>query len=195
MEAPEVRVVRLEKPLDAATAEYLCSFAPPEKQARWRRMKPGLHTDTMLLGAALTALLLRMEFGIALEEQVFSYGSYGKPSLIHFPSVWLSISHSGPYAACGIFDRPVGVDIQVIGSYRAAVAHRVCTAAELAKIETSPNPAAAFTMFWTRKEAYGKMLGVGLGKGFPQGTKNTRTFALADAFLSVCTGTENEVMK
>ena len=37
----------------------------------------------------------------------------GKPYLPDYPQICVSISHSGPYVACALGEKPVGVDVEV----------------------------------------------------------------------------------
>jgi len=143
----------------------------------------------MLLGAALARYMIWETFQIPLSQQHIAYGPYGKPYLRDYPDVHFNISHSGQYVACAVADRSVGMDVQVIGTYRPDVAVRVCSEEELAGIGASDDPAAEFIELWTRKEAYLKMLGCGITGGIrelPTGSEmQIKTLLLPGAALSV----------
>ena len=79
----------------------------------------------------------------------------------------VSLSHSGRWVVAALGWRPVGVDVEQLTNERQAdgVLRRVCSPQELALLQhLSPSErGAAFLRVWTRKEAYGKARGVGMG--------------------------------
>lgn len=65
------------------------------------------------LRSLLAGLLLKeglSEFGA--DDSSFGYEESGKPVLKKYPELFLSITHSGEYAAVLISDTPAGIDIQ-----------------------------------------------------------------------------------
>lgn len=186
---PVVCLVKSKKPIDDATFRFLLQFAPPEKQERILRQRVKQNADNMLLGAALMRHMIWETFHLPLSQQYITYGPCGKPYLRDYPNAHFNISRSGQYVACAVADRHVGIDVQVVGTYRPDVAARVCSEEELAGIGASDNPAFEFTKLWTQKEAYLKMLGCGITGGIRElpvgdGTQ-FQTFLLPDAVLSV----------
>ncbi len=159
---PVICLIKNKRPIDDAAFRFLLQFAPPEKQERILRQRVKQNADNMLVGAALVRHMIWEAFRIPLSQQHIVYGSYGKPYLRDYPNAHFNISHSGRYVVCAVADRPVGIDVQVIGTYRHDVAVRVCSEEQLVKIEASNDPAAEFTKLWTQKEAYLKMLGRGI---------------------------------
>lgn len=127
-------------------------------------------------------LLLRQALADCVPEIVWppriTAGEHGKPDWdvegLHF-----NLSHSGTLAACGISDRPVGVDVQEPCVYREALARRFFSAAEQEALSASEDRDRDFGRIWTRKEAYVKAMGTGLrtplasftvlGEGTPPG--------------------------
>lgn len=186
---PVVCLVKNKGPIGNTDFRFLLPFAPPEKQERILRQRVKQNADNMLVGAALARYMIWKMFQIPVSQQHIAYGSHGKPYLWDFPNVHFNISHSGQYVACAVADRPVGIDVQVIGVYRPEVAARVCSEEELSWIGTSDDPAAEFTKLWTQKEAHLKMLGRGIAgglKGLPTGDETQiKTFLLSGAVLSV----------
>jgi 4'-phosphopantetheinyl transferase len=90
-----------------------------------------------------------------------SGASYGRGPL-HF-----SLSHGGDLVLIGIADVPIGVDVEALPEERAlddlaSVLHPG-EQAELAALPAEQR-VAAFARLWTRKEAYLKGLGTGLGR-------------------------------
>ncbi len=186
---PVVCIVKNEKPIDDAAFRFLLQFAPLEKQERILRQRMKQNADNMLVGAALARHMIWETFHIPISQQQIAYGPYGKPYLRDYPNVHFNISHSGQYVACAVADRPVGIDVQVVETYRPDVVAKVCSEEELARINASDDPAAEFTKLWTRKEAYLKMLGCGIIGGIrelPTGNEaQIKTSLLPNAVLSV----------
>jgi 4'-phosphopantetheinyl transferase len=76
--------------------------------------------------------------------------------------VYVSVSHSGPYAVCAIADVPVGVDVEVVRSADEKFMRRVCSEAEMAYIRVGDDgDCARFWETWTAKEALFKLTGKG----------------------------------
>lgn len=114
-------------------------------------------------------------------------GSHGKPFFEEIPEVKFSISHSGSWWGCLMTDRPVGVDLEdlekrdITYERYLAISNRFFTEDE--RIFVSGNKTSnivrgensgdepdwdvkmRFFHVWTRKEAYVKYLGTGLGEG------------------------------
>lgn len=65
-------------------------------------------------------------------------------------------------AACGIYEKPVGIDVEEVRKFSWKVAKRVCSEEELQKIANSLRPEKEFFIYWTLKESLVKALGVGL---------------------------------
>ncbi len=188
---PVVCLVKNKGPIGNTDFRFLLPFAPPEKQERILRQRVKQNADNMLVGAALARYMIWKMFQVPLSQQHIAYGPYGKPYLSNYPNAHFNISHSGQYVACAVADRPVGIDVQVVGMYRPEVAVRVCSEEELARIGVSDDPAAEFTKLWTRKEAHLKMLGRGIAGGMREMSigdeTKIKTFLLSGAVLSVAT--------
>jgi len=186
---PEICVIKIGAPIDERTFYFLIQFAPPEKKARILRQRIKQNADNMAVGAALAKYIVWKAFHIPTDKQNIAYGTHGKPYLRDYPNVHFNISHSGQYVVCAVADRPVGIDVQVIGAYRPDVAARVCTGKELARLGASDDPAVEFTKLWTQKEANLKMLGYGITGGIrelPTGDETQiKTTILPNAVISV----------
>lgn len=115
--------------------------------------------------------LLSSVLGMAPENLEFAAGPHGKPHLagaaagsgLHF-----NLSHSGDVGLVGWAQgRDIGVDVEVWRPMRdeAALVHRYFSTAEIAAYEALPaaSRTEAFFNCWTRKEAYIKAVGRGLG--------------------------------
>jgi len=96
-------------------------------------------------------------------ELRFRFGSYGKPEIQGDPGLHFSVAHSegiGVIATCTVV--PVGVDLEVSASHE-ELACRVLTQNELAIFRQHlGDKAELFLQYWTGKEAFLKLWGVGL---------------------------------
>jgi 4'-phosphopantetheinyl transferase len=101
----------------------------------------------------------------------FATGEHGKPRLAGAAAgskVHFNLSHSGAYGLIGwAQDREIGVDVEEWRSLRdePALVRRYFSAREIAAYEALPaaQRTEAFFNGWTRKEAYIKAIGRGLG--------------------------------
>lgn len=86
----------------------------------------------------------------------------GKPCFAHLEGHEFNLSHSGAYALCALDQTPVGVDIQLVKSWRPTLPRRVCSQAELAWLGGGDDFWLRFTLLWALKESRVKCLGIGL---------------------------------
>lgn len=86
----------------------------------------------------------------------------GKPYFPQYPSIHFNLSHSGPFALCGISDQPIGVDIQVLRPFRPTLMERSCSDHELAWLYSRGMQHSDFALLWVLKESIGKYTGYGL---------------------------------
>jgi 4'-phosphopantetheinyl transferase len=92
----------------------------------------------------------------------------GKPYLSAYPDIRFNLSHSGDYAMLAVaHSRDVGVDIERIRDQRPTldIAERFFAPAEVHALMNEPpeRQTQAFFAIWSRKEAYIKARGLGLG--------------------------------
>lgn len=104
---------------------------------------------------------LRQEYGIT-EKPVFGYGEHGKPFIVGHPDIHFNLSHCREAVACVVSDRPVGIDVESIRSYKDSLARYTMNDDELAQIHQAPRPDIAFIRLWTMKEAKLKLSGTGI---------------------------------
>ena len=116
----------------------------------------------------------------------------GQPYFPDRPGLHLSISHTGPWWACVVTDRPVGLDIEDPAIRRPGfpadrLAARYFTPAEQAYVAAAAAeqpvvqapPSAAFLALWTRKEALLKCRGTGIRGGLASFSVSDGTGLLA----------------
>lgn len=90
----------------------------------------------------------------------FLYNEHGAPYLQDGPC--FSISHCKQGIAVAVSDLPIGIDIEGLRRVDEALVRKTMNLEEQSQIAMSQNPEVEFIRFWTRKEAYVKMLGTGI---------------------------------
>lgn len=185
--------------------EDLSRFLPlldRDRRARAAGMKnPSARTQSILAGLLL-AYAYGREYGG--EIPAISRDAHGKPAFVGRPDLWppqnpphFNLSHCDGALACALTKYPVGVDVQEAHAYDAKF-RRILSESERVWVEEADSDA-RFTALWTRKEAYGKALGVGIGYELaktdfagdysapaPCGEGLLWTIPLDGCFLSVC---------
>jgi 4'-phosphopantetheinyl transferase len=107
-------------------------------------------------------------------EIKFSYSQLGKPSLSDSSAgLQFNLAHSGGLAVYAITrNREIGVDVEAIRPITeiAAIARRFFAPGETTRLLSLPQEqrVQAFFNCWTRKEAYLKATGLGIGGGLDQ---------------------------
>lgn len=159
--------VRLEPPPEGLQA--LFRILSSDEQERARRFATEVLSARFVVGRAA----LRMLLGAHVERDPaslrFDYGPAGKPSL-RDDAVSFNVSHSGNlavYALAGVADFDLGIDVEENRPLddMHSVARRFFTPTEastLAALQDHLQSEAFFTC-WTRKEAYLKARGDGIG--------------------------------
>ncbi|MYQ88483.1 4'-phosphopantetheinyl transferase superfamily protein [Streptomyces sp. SID4936] len=95
-------------------------------------------------------------------------GPHGRPTVLDADErLFFSLSHRGDLAVVGTAAAPIGVDVELVpdedGTADLAAMLHVDEQAELAALSPPARPR-ALARLWTRKEAYLKGLGTGLGR-------------------------------
>jgi 4'-phosphopantetheinyl transferase len=158
--------------LQPAELDALIQRLPAAEQARARGLRLDEQRARFVVGRAL---LRAVAVGptaldaveLAPADMGIDIGLAGEPVGVGaLAGLFLTLAHSGDCVLAAVADRRVGVDVQQLraGQLNAALAARVCSPAELAYLDSVPerDRPRVFMTVWTRKEAYGKALGVGL---------------------------------
>lgn len=150
-----------------------------------------------LCGYMLAVKALGKLSGISENDIVIKYDENSKPysenTNLHF-----SISHSGDYAVCVVSATPIGIDIEKIRQLNMQSVRRFANSDETLyifghqpeKIDFESHDLEVLERFfevWTKKEAYGKLLGVGLGYDMKNTcVKNAVTTFFDGYIVTVC---------
>lgn len=90
---------------------------------------------------------------------------YGKPFLKKHPEIIFNISHCDGLAACVFSDRPIGIDMERIGTFNTSIIRKLLTENEktfLSQYKETPDKYQEFFYrFWTLKESRIKQAGMG----------------------------------
>ena len=181
----DIYLLKVNKPF--SEYEKYLSYASDERLEKINKLKHDCDKSISLLSHLFARWQISRDLSIPFDNVTFSYNEYGKP-YIEKEDYHFSISHSHNIIAFTSHSSPVGIDIQKIDETSSLSAMRFFTEKEKEYIASDVN---RFFEIWTKKEAYLKMLGVGLSK--PLSSFDVLTMPLffstkIDTFhLSVCT--------
>ena len=155
--------------LDAADGgDSALALLSEDERARAHRFVFDIHRHRFIACRAWLRARLGERLGCAADSLRFDYGPVGKPSLAGGAALRFNVSHSDRFALLAMVDgAEIGVDIERLRplSHMDALAERVFSAAERAALGRVPadQKLEAFFAGWTRKEAYIKARGEGIG--------------------------------
>lgn len=90
--------------------------------------------------------------------------AYGKPFLRAEPRLHFSIAHSEKLVLCALADSPIGGDAEALRDIPPRLLRKFACPGEMVALEAAGSRAEDALSLWTRKESYGKYLGVGIGQ-------------------------------
>ena len=138
------------------------------ERARAARFTRPEHHRRYILAHGLQRFVLASYLGIEPHAVRYRFGPKGKPFIDHPAGLSCSLSYSGDRFVIAVGRSQLGVDIEAW----APLAHEevivsAFSAAEQTQLAALDPPArrAAFFDLWTRKEAYLKATGIGIGGG------------------------------
>lgn len=109
----------------------------------------------------LLSVSVKEHWGLSSLPEI-TRASNGKPRFSNADGLEFNLSHSGALALCALDTSPVGVDIQLIKSWRASLPSRVCSEDELSWLQEQDDFWRGFTALWALKESRVKQSGQGL---------------------------------
>jgi 4'-phosphopantetheinyl transferase len=178
-----VALANLDLPEDEV--EPLAALLTADESARAERYHSPADRRRFTVGRAILRLLLGSCLQLVPSELRFHYGSAGKPSLDprqNWGNLRFNVARSGDLALYGLLrEQELGIDLeyQTSSVNCVEIARRFFSPEENQMIRSLP-PAeqdSAFYSFWTRKEAYVKGIGSGLGLPLDQFTVPLATAA------------------
>ncbi|MBB5888963.1 4'-phosphopantetheinyl transferase family protein [Kutzneria kofuensis] len=157
---------------DQVPDDQLAAVVPEAEQRRAGRYRQRVDRQRSLTGAWLLRTAVAAQTGehpdeVLLDRTCADCGQqHGRPRLPAGVGIEVSVSHAGDRVAVALTRLgEVGVDVgfaPLIGQFDRDLAENTLSAKELAALETSDNPGAAFLQLWVRKEALLKATGHGL---------------------------------
>lgn len=164
-----VRVAHTRIPdVDPSALTGLAQRLAPADRERADRFRHDADRARFVFGRLLLRDLTARAVGLGVDAFRIDAEASGRPVVIGVhPAPQVSLSHSGRWVVAALGWRPVGVDVEQLSDEPQAdgVLRRVCSPPELALLQRLPprERGVAFLRVWTRKEAYGKACGVGMG--------------------------------
>ena len=101
--------------LDTDTMAHTVGMMDEERRRRVNDIAGEDDRRRTVAGELLARRLLAQRLGCGEGEVPLRWDEMGKPA-VDAAGVYVSVSHSGPYAVCAIADVPVGVDVEVVRS-------------------------------------------------------------------------------
>lgn len=122
---------------------------------------------SFVLTRAHLRILLGSALGLHPGAVRFEYGPGGKPLLPAGVGLWFNVSHSGEFAVLAMALDRVGIDVERLRPIDLSDTRHYFSAAECREILALPpgERQDAFFRCWSRKEAYLKARGEGIGFG------------------------------
>ena len=134
------------------------------------------------------SLILDKYYGFT-EPVEMLFNAWGKPSIKN-STLMFNCSHSFGLLACAIADFEIGIDVQRVSKRKNGIVNHYFTKNEIKFLSSTVSEPQNFTIIWTRKEAFGKWVGLGLTEEILSkctvSMKNLRTFHFDDYYLSIC---------
>ena len=156
------------------------SLMSEEKKRRVDRFRFEDDKKRTVVGEMLARRAISEWCGVPKESIVFETTAHGKPYAKDL-NVEFNIGHSADMVVCIVDDNPVGVDIEKIRPVDLNTAKRIFSEEEIRYIfgcipdvedynhYLNDTVLQRFFELWTKKEAYGKLVGTGL---FSEGNTN-----------------------
>lgn len=171
LESDAIHVWRASLDCEGSVLPRLEAVLSPDEKARAARYLFQRDRDHFVVSRGILRIILSLYIQRPARDLRFIYEPEGKPSLELMrgdPSIHFNLSHSeglAVYAFSGA--REVGIDVEAIRSNidEREFASRVFSSAELAELHALPHDLQSLGFFhcWTRKEAYIKARGLGMG--------------------------------
>lgn len=152
-------------PLDIEPA-WAQSLLNEQETARANRYYFPRHRRRFTTARAMMRLILAHYLNTSAKKLVFDYLKQGKPYLPQYPSLQFNLSHSRDTALLAVGQtNPLGIDIEYFSArpYYGMARHSFSTVENqsLAQLPLGLLPLAFFNV-WAQKEAFIKVLGLGL---------------------------------
>lgn len=165
--------------VDEPTLSRMLARLPLPEQERACRFRRNEDRARFVVGRLLLREIAARGLGVEADSVALDTEPAGRPVVRDAPNpVFVSLAHSGKHVTAALARRPVGIDVEELPRQpvESGVVERVCSPRERRALDRLTGEARhrGFIRIWTRKEAYGKALGVGIGFGLQSVTVGTR---------------------
>ncbi len=156
---------------DEAVFQAYCQKVDKERLEKVLRIRPEQSRMRSLLAGYCLQYGMKEVLGIRGDEPLslaYRSGEQGKPYLADYPDLFFNLSHSGRFAACGIDNREIGIDIQEEQAVAERLAERFFTSEEYTELQAIEDLSVRQSLFfrlWAVKESYIKLSGMGMKQG------------------------------
>lgn len=182
------------KPTWSQRDDQLMNFVSDKRRKKVSEYRLIIDRKSCLYSALVIRKKIEEIIGIPMAQQKYIYIENHKPRIDTNIRIDFNISHSEDYLCCGIsLDTYIGIDIEKISVASLAIENCIFHKNEIAYIKKGSDPNLNFYKMWTRKEAYGKYLGLGLATNLtsvdtlsPNKHYWLSTFLKEDSLISVC---------
>lgn len=165
--------LELETFLSPKERQRLDMYTMPKKKVQWISGRYAVKTALAKHMGMLTNLKL-------CDIDVVN-GENSAPYLLQFPELHISITHSFPWCIGVVANQRIGVDLEKVTAMRSALIKMYFHPREiehLSQIEAEDRRDTHSTVYWTRKEAISKLVGLGMAMGFKELNTFEDTFIL-----------------
>lgn len=144
-------IARVTRELSETEARFLCGALPPERKARFLRLKAVAGRAEILRAYGLLRVACYLKRGWRVLPEI-ALSDTGKPYFPEFPNAHFNISHTDGAIMVGLSGAPIGVDIEKARAAPPRLTRRLAL----------PDDAETFFRVWTAAEAIGKRDGRGV---------------------------------
>jgi 4'-phosphopantetheinyl transferase len=160
----EIHGVKINESIPEDMFRFLLMKVSTERQKKAMSYHSRIDALRCIVGELIIRKIIYDKYQVKNQSIIFTQNEYGKPFLtgsIQFP---FNISHSGKWVVCGLSQRNIGIDIELIQPTNYLVARRFFTSEEVNQLFILPEPQrmVRFYSLWTAKESYIKAIGQGM---------------------------------
>lgn len=137
--------------------EKYCSAERIKSSERYIFLNDRIQSILVYILLRISLMEIYQIYGVPLLEK----DKNKKPYLKEYPSIHFNLSHCKKAVACIVSSKQVGIDVQDITAYDMDSAKIFMTSSEFDKTSSKCSDV-EYTLIWSRKESYGKYMGVGI---------------------------------
>lgn len=165
---PEIKLFKIKLSNFQELASSLIEFLSPFEKDKANRYHFYNDKNRFIICRALLKFLLAEQTGLEVDKVLIENHCNQKPYLRSHPSVFFNLTHAGDYAIIALAKGSIGVDIEYVNKdfdYHEVVSS-IFNMSEKDEVNNSKNGQHSFYKLWTRKEAFVKATGKGIGDFF-----------------------------